>query len=257
MPSSPAPSAPLQGRRALVTGSTSGIGRAVAERLAHEGAVVVSGRNAEAGAEVVAAVRAAGGLAHFVRADLAEGGASARALAEEAAALLDGPVDLLVNNAALLIPGQSLLDADEATIDAALALNVKIPFVLTAALVPGMTAAGGGAVVNMGSINGVTGTAVAALYGATKSALHSLTTSWAAELAARNIRVNTVTPGPTMTPANAPAHDMLRQLTAAAPDRRPGTGEEVAAAVAFLAGPDAAHIHGVTLPVDGGFLAAH
>lgn len=119
-----------------------------------------------------------------------------------------------------------------------------------------MLESGSGAIINMGSINGTVGMAVAALYGATKAALHSLTASWAAELAADGIRVNTVAPGPTMTPANAAFHDNLRQLTAGQPDRRPGTGEEVAAAVVFLAGDEASHIHGATLPVDGGFLAA-
>ncbi|MFJ6985892.1 MULTISPECIES: SDR family NAD(P)-dependent oxidoreductase [unclassified Streptomyces] len=246
----------LAGRRALVTGSTSGIGRAVAEALAREGAyVVVTGRDKTEGASVVGAVTAAGGGARFVPADLAAGAAAVEELARAAALAADGPIDLLVNNAAQLIPAQSLLDVDEDLVDRALAVNVKAPALLTRALVPHMPATGG-AIVNMGSVNGETGMAVAALYGATKAALHSLTASWAAELAGRNIRVNAVAPGPTTTPANAPAHGMLRDLTAGQPDGRPGTGEEVADAVVFLASDEAAHIHGVVLPVDGGYLAA-
>ncbi|MFJ1596196.1 SDR family NAD(P)-dependent oxidoreductase [Streptomyces sp. NPDC088261] len=245
----------MQGRNALVTGATGGIGRAVAMALAREGAtVVVSGRDTERGEDIVRRIGDEGGKAVFVRADLGAGGQAVRDLARDATAAV-GVIDVLVNNAAVLIPAQSMLDATEEQIDQALAVNVKAPFLLTACLVPSMVERGGGAVVNMGSINGETGMSVAALYGASKAGLHSLTKSWAAELAARNVRVNTVAPGPTVTEHNAAYKDMLENLTTAHPRRRPGTAEEVAAAVVFLAGDDATHIHGVTLPVDGGFLA--
>jgi len=195
-------------------------------------------------------------VAHFVRADLAEGGRAAGHLAHAAVERLGGPVNVLVNNAALLIPAQSLTGVDEQMADMALAVNVKAPALLTAALVPAMIETGGGVVVNVGSINGAIGMSVAALYGATKAALHSLTASWAAELAAKGIRVNAVAPGPTMTEENAAFHEMLRDYAAASPDGRPGTSSEVADAVVFLASDEAAHIHGVILPVDGGYLAA-
>jgi NAD(P)-dependent dehydrogenase (short-subunit alcohol dehydrogenase family) len=246
----------LAGRRALVTGSTSGIGRSIASALAREGAtVVVCGRNKDAGDKVVAEIHSAGGAAHVVRADLADGARAATHLAQAAAEAAGGPIDVLVNNAALLIPAQSLTEVDEQLADLALAVNVKAPALLTAALVPAMIEAGGGVVVNVGSINGAIGMSVAALYGATKAALHSLTASWAAELASKGIRVNAVAPGPTMTEENAAFHDALRGYTATTPHGRPGTSDEVADAVVFLAGSQATHIHGVTLPVDGGYLA--
>ena len=246
----------LAGRRALVTGSTSGIGRSIALAFAREGAaVVVSGRNKDAGEKVAAEVSSAGGTAWFVPADLADGGQAVTGLARAAAGTAGGPVDVLVNNAALLIPAQSLTEVDERLASLALGVNVMAPALLAAALVPGMTAAGGGVIVNVGSVNGGIGSSGAALYGATKAALHSLTASWAAELAPKHIRVNAVAPGPTMTDENGAYHDALRGYAARTPEGRPGTSAEVADAAVFLASDQAAHIHGVTLPVDGGFLA--
>lgn len=246
----------LTDRRALVTGSTAGIGAAVAEALARESAqVVVSGRDTTRGADLVEKIRAAGGEAHFAKADLAGGQAAIDDLVSRATELVGGPIELLVNNAAQLIPAQSMLDVTEGQIDQALAVNIKAPFLLTQAVVPQMIAAGGGVIVNMGSINGMVGMSVAALYGASKAGLHSLTKSFAAELAGKHVRVNTVAPGPTLTDTNGDYHDMLRAFTKDHPEGRPGTADEVAAAVVFLASDEAAHIHGSTLSVDGGLAA--
>lgn len=245
----------LQGRHALVTGGTGGIGRAIAEALAREGAlVVVTGRDAGRGKEVTGRIREQGGRAEFVRADLATGEAI-RLLAGEALAAADGRIDILVNNAARILPPHSLPEATEEQIDAALGLNVKAPFLLTAALVPGMVERGAGAVINIGSVSGVHGKEGTALYGASKAALHSLTKSWAAELGPKGVRVNAVLPGPTATELNAAQMAMWEQLTASSyPARRPGTAAEVADAVVFLASDEASYIHGVLLPVDGGAL---
>ena len=246
----------LLGRRALVTGSTSGIGKAIAIAFAAEGAqVVVTGRREELGAAVVAAIRDKGGSAHFVAADLSTGVPAVNKLVADAAAALGGAIDTLVNNAAFLLPSTSTLEVTDELLESALNLNIKVPFLVTAAALPAMQAAGAGNVINIGSINGVTGMAGAALYGATKAALHSLTKSWAAEFGPAGIRVNTVAPGPTAVEWSEPFHDVLASLVSKVPSQRLSQPEEIAAAAVFLASDEASHIYGATLPVDGGMSA--
>ncbi|SDJ92790.1 short chain dehydrogenase [Nonomuraea maritima] len=169
----------LEGRTALVTGSTSNIGRAIAEAFAAEGAhVVVSGRSAERGTEVVDGIRARGGRADFVRADLDGSAAASRQLAQEAAQVLGGRIDVLVNNAGIY-PGDATAATDEPTFDLVYAVNVKAPFFLTAAVAPAMAEAGGGAIINLGSWVARLGIPVGALYSSTKGAMETLTRAWA------------------------------------------------------------------------------
>jgi NAD(P)-dependent dehydrogenase (short-subunit alcohol dehydrogenase family) len=245
----------LDGRRALVTGATGGIGRAIAEAMVRQGAsVVVSGRDGIRGLEVVQRLRELGGRAEFVEADLSSGSA-ARALAGDAVAAAGGNIDILVNNAASMPGSLSLLETSQEQIEQTMALNVTAPFLLTAALVPGMIERGAGAVINIGSSAGAKGLPGHALYGASKAALHNLTRSWATELGPRGVRVNAVVPGPTVTELNADSAQVLQTLSATYPARRAGTAAEVADAVVFLVSDQAAYIHGVILPVDGGGLA--
>ncbi|WP_433080866.1 SDR family NAD(P)-dependent oxidoreductase [Dactylosporangium sp. CA-052675] len=238
----------LARRTALITGSTSGIGRAIAERFAAEGAdVIVSGRRADLGAEVAAAI---GGRARFLPVDLAAG----REAIEEFAARA-GDVDILVNNAAYLVGGRSTADTPEDVVDAALATNVKAPYLLTAALAPKMLARGSGAIVNIGSINALTGMPGSALYSASKAALHALTAAWAAEFGPHGVRVNTIAPGPTDVEWSTPIRPYLERIVATVPSRRLSSPAEIASAAVFLASDEAAHIHGATLAVDGGLTA--
>jgi NAD(P)-dependent dehydrogenase (short-subunit alcohol dehydrogenase family) len=244
----------LKGRTALVTGSTNGIGRCVAQALAAAGAhVIVHGRDTARGARVAAA--SAGGARTSLAADRRHGGGVITWLAARAAELAGGPIDILVNNAAYLVGQTATTDTTEAMIDAALAVSVKAPILLTAALVPGMTERGGGVVINMGSINGTSGRAKTALYSSTKSAGHRLTRALAAEYGPAGIRVNAIAPGPTLTDITQAHRDFLDPLIATLPSRGYSTPAQIGATAVFLASDDAANIHGAVIPVDGGFTA--
>ncbi|MEV6174329.1 SDR family oxidoreductase [Streptomyces sp. NPDC051954] len=246
----------LTGRTALVTGSTTGIGAAIAVALAAEGAfVVVSGRDERRGAEVVERIEKDGGAAAFVKADLSAGADVIGRFATDAVAAAGGRIDVLVNNAALLLAPTPTAEVTQETIDEALAVSVRSMFLLTGLLVPPMAERGHGAVVNLGSINGMRGMANSALYGMTKAAVHSLTASWAAEYGPHGVRVNTVAPGPTLTEKVAAMEEHLAPIIAGMPSRRAGTPAEVAAAVVFLASDEASQVHGATITVDGGFTA--
>ncbi|MBP2418426.1 SDR family NAD(P)-dependent oxidoreductase [Microlunatus capsulatus] len=248
----PTTSRPLTGRHALVTGSTSGIGAAVARALSAAGAaVVVSGRDADRGAALVAELRAAGGEAHVVAVDLAGSYAGLRRFAVEAAAALGGHVDLLVNNAGLY-PVGATEDLPDADLDAMLAVNVRAPHVLVGALAPAMAARGAGGIVTVGSWMARVGSPFGALYTATKAADEQLTRAWAAEYGPRGVRVNGVAPGVTLTPGNAAARPVLDAMAATTPAGVVVRPEDVAAAVVFLAGDGGRMVQGTTLAVDGG-----
>ncbi|MFF5715913.1 SDR family NAD(P)-dependent oxidoreductase [Streptomyces buecherae] len=243
----------LAGKTALITGSTSNIGRSVARLFAAEGAhVIVSGRDATRGDAVVAAIRADGGRADFVPADLDGGPAASRALAAATRAALGRPLDILVNNAGVFPPATTL-ETDDATFDRVYGVNVKAPFFLTQAVVPEMIDNGGGVIVNLGSWVARLGLPVGGLYCSTKGAVETLTRAWAAEFGPLDIRVNAVSPGVIRPPDLAPgAAYPGEDLMTGTPAGRTGHSDAVAAAALYLAGDEAAFVHGTVLDVDGG-----
>src|SRR6202035_1326001 len=234
----------LEGQRALVTGATSGIGRAVALRLAdHRGEVLVHGRDGERGAQTIQEIIAGGGRACFIAADLTDA-VDVQWLASEV-----GDVDVLINNAGISLFAPTA-GVDVAAFDKMFASNVRAPFLLVAALAPGMAARGHGAIVNVSSMAGQIGLAGGAAYGATKAALASMTRAWAAEFSHNGVRVNAVAAGPVFTEGAKPERtDALGKTTLLG---RAADPKEIAEVVGFLASPRASYITGAIVAVDGG-----
>ena len=240
----------FSGKTVLVTGGTSGVGRATAEAFAEAGAaVLITGRDEQRGKEVVAEIDSDSSPARFIRADLTSHADVQRLVADA------GPVDILVNNAGCWELGPTAQTSEEG-FDAMFAVNVKAPFFLTAAFAPLMADNGGGAIVNVSTMVAARGMAGMAAYGASKAALELLTRSWAAEFGPQGVRVNAVALGPTRTPGTAPMADAVAGMEAAIPLRRSASAQEVAATVVYLAGDATGYITGAVLPVDGGRAAA-
>jgi NAD(P)-dependent dehydrogenase (short-subunit alcohol dehydrogenase family) len=245
----------LKGKTALVTGSTSGIGKATAIALAARGAqVLVVGRNEQRAKDVVAEIEGSGGSGTFRLTTLSDL-ESAQDLVEWATEAGDGHVDILINNAGVALLGPTNA-ATEAEFDETFAVNVKVPFFLVASLAPAMAERGWGSIVNVSTMVASFGQAGMAMYGASRAALELLTKAWAAEYGPSGVRVNAVAPGPTRTRMmGAVPDEMVNHLAALAPAGRVAEPEELAAAIVFLASDDASFVHGVTLAVDGGRVA--
>jgi NAD(P)-dependent dehydrogenase (short-subunit alcohol dehydrogenase family) len=231
-------------QRVLVTGATAGLGRAIAQRLGRDGLdVIVHGRDAGRGREVADSIEQAGGSASFVAADVSEP-ASIGQLAADV-----GDIDVLVNNAGFSWFGATA-DLKPDTFDALFASNVRAPYFLVATFAPGMAARGGGSIINISSMAARIGLAPAAVYGATKGALESLTRAWAAEFSPHGVRVNAVAAGPVYTDGAIP--ERTTALGATTLIGRAADAAEIASVVSFLASPAASYITGAVLAADGG-----
>jgi 3-oxoacyl-[acyl-carrier protein] reductase len=240
----------LSGRVALVTGASRGIGRAIAERLAAQGSLVVAAARGEHARAVVETIAAAGGQAEAVSLDVTEEGASARLVASTLER--HTRIDILVNNAGIA-RDQLMLRMKREDWDAVLATNLTGAFALTQAVLKPMIRQRGGRIISISSVVAQRGNAGQANYAASKAGLIGFTKAVALEVASRGITVNVVAPGLVET-------DMTRAITERAreewvsdiPLRRLGTPDDVAAAVCFLASDEASYITGHVLAVNGG-----
>ena len=238
---------------ALVTGASGGIGAAVAERLAKDGFTVIVNYagNAASAEAVVAKIEAAGGRAVTAQADIADAAAVARMFDTAEAAF--GGVDVLVNNAGVMQLA-TIGDSDDALFDRQIAVNLKGTFNTLREASRRLRA--GGRIVNISSSVTALLQPTYGVYAATKAAVEAMTSVLTKELRGRNITVNAIAPGPTATKLflDGKPQEVVDRLTKLAPLERLGQPEDIAAAVAFLAGPDGAWINGQTLRANGGII---
>src|SRR5579883_1441849 len=243
---------PLAGKIALVTGSSQGIGRATAERLARSGAdIVINYRsNASAANETRESIEALGRRCIAIQADVSQEEQVTRLFNEANAEL--GPISILVNNAGTT-RDKLILQMPLADFEHVIHTNLRSAFLCTKAALRGMMKARWGRIVNVSSISGLMGQVGQANYAASKAGLIALTKSTAREVASRNITANVVAPGYIPTELTSTVSEEFRKYYMdITPLKRFGTAEEVAAAIGFLCSPEAGYITGQTIAVDGG-----
>ena len=240
----------LEGKIALVTGGSRGIGAAIAKHLAADGAsvAITYAKDASAAASVVAEIERAGGKALAIQANAADAAASKAAVEKTVSTL--GRLDVLVNNAGTAIP-KSFEEATLEELDRVIDINVRGVFVTTQAALKHLN--DGGRVIMIGSCVGERNMTPGLVpYAATKAAIKMFTQGLAREVGTRGITVNNIQPGPIDTELNPAAGDWAAPQIANTALGRYGTVDEIAAMVAFIAGPEASYITGASLTVDGG-----
>jgi 2-hydroxycyclohexanecarboxyl-CoA dehydrogenase len=240
----------LNGKAAVVTGGGSGIGRAVAQRLAKDNAAIAIWDLNEQGAiETAGLITAAGGKAIALRADAADAAAIKSAADKTRAAL--GPITIIVNNAGITgsVP---FLEIPVEAWDRMIAVNLKGPFLCTREVLPDMLTAGWGRIINITSSSTQTGAANMAHYVSSKGGLLGMTKALAMEFAPKNITVNMVPPGFIDTPMLRGSPVNVEAFAASMPMKRPGKPEDIAAACAYLASEEAGYVTGQTISVNGG-----
>jgi 3-oxoacyl-[acyl-carrier protein] reductase len=247
----------LTGKVALVTGASSGIGRATAELLAECGAAVAINyhQNSKGADDARASIEAKGGRAVAIQADVTVA-SDVRALVERAAKEL-GPINILVNNAGSLVERLKLLELTEERWDYVMDLNLKSAFLCAQAVAPSMMERKEGVIINVSSIAGRNGGALGSMhYSTAKGGLITLTKGLAKELAAYGVRVNAVSPGVVDTAFHETfsTPEVMKGYVAAIPLGRVGTPAEVARVIAFLASSAASFLAGETIEVNGGML---
>lgn len=238
----------IKNKNVFITGSTRGIGKAIATQFAQKGAnVVINGRSAISD-ELLAEFTALGVKAVGISGDISNG-ADAKRMVEEAVAML-GSVDILVNNAGITRDGLSLKMTED-DFETVLKINLTGAFNMTQAVLKPMTRAREGAIINISSVVGLIGNAGQANYAASKAGLIGLTKSIAREVAGRNVRVNAVAPGFIESDMTAGLADKIKDaMKAQIPMKRFGTAEEVATVTTYLAEQE--YMTGQVLTIDGG-----
>ncbi len=247
----------LTGQVAVITGASSGIGRATAEAMAREGARVAVNylKNQKGADETVEAIRKAGGEAVAVHADVTRQDAVRDLMADVRRQF--GHIDILVNNAGDLIARRTLTDMTEEYWDQIMDLNLKSVFLCTQAVWEEMAARKNGIIINVSSIAGRNGGGLGAgAYATAKGGLMTYTKSLAKELIPHGIRVNGINPGVIATPYHErySPPELMAKMVANIPQGRPGTADEIADVILFLASPAARYILGETIEVNGGML---
>lgn len=252
----PVPCQRLHDRVALITGSARGIGRAVAERLAAEGAAVAINylSSREAAESAVRQISEQGGQSRAIQGDVSSSSDVERIVAETLRSF--GTIDILVNNAGVSVE-KPFLEHTEEEWDWSMAINLRGVFLCTKAVLPIMVKGSGGKIINMSSISDTVGDPSTSAYCATKGGVKALTTQLALEFGSSGVNVNAVAPGFVATEMNAKwleDKSAMQEIISATPLGRAGMPEDVAGAVAFLASADSDFITGTTIYVDGGWL---